>query len=451
MGVLLQAFYWNCPATENQQWQWWTFLQSKLPQIQSAGFTAMWLPPASKAADLFGNPSMGYDPYDYFDLGEFNQRGQIKTWFGSKDELTTFITAAHTSGLQVYADIVINHNNGGDATEVNPIDGQTRWTVFNAASGKFSRDWKCFHPSTFQVQDEYPPFGGMPQLCHQNPLVYSAIMEYCRRMIEDIGFDGFRFDYVKGFGPWMIKAISERRFDRATNTLYKPFCVGEYWDGEQSIDQWLDLANTYNDNPVSAFDFPLRYHLKDLCDTAGFDLHTLLNNDTVLLTEPDRAVTFVDNHDTTQNPADGVIHDKLLAYAFILTHQGYPSVFWLDYFDYGLARTGTPNGLDALITAHEHYAGGASTNLWVDHDLYIMQRAGYQAQGISQPGLILVLNNRGDIWNGATVQTQWSSTHLMPIAWDGHDQSRPADKYTGSDGRIDLYASPRGFVVYAPA
>jgi len=38
MGVLLQAFYWNCPSAENQQGTWWTYLQSKLPAIQAAGF-----------------------------------------------------------------------------------------------------------------------------------------------------------------------------------------------------------------------------------------------------------------------------------------------------------------------------------------------------------------------------------------------------------------------------
>jgi alpha-amylase len=76
-----------------------------------------------------------------------------------------------------------------------------------------------------------------------------------------------------------------------------------------------------------------------------------------------------------------------------------------------------------------------------------MQRSGFG----TRPGLVLVLNNLGDTWHGATVQTQWSNQHLTPIAWDGHDQSRPQDKYTGADGTIDLYAAPRGFAVYAPA
>ena len=450
MGVLLQAFYWNCPAAENQQYTWWNFLRAQLPAIKEAGFTALWLPPAAKAANLGGSPSMGYDPYDYFDLGEFEQRGQVKTWFGSKDELVALIAEAHAGGLQVYADIVINHNNGADAEERNGLTGAMGWTVFKPASGRFARTWPCFHPSSFQVQSEYPPFGGMPQLCHQNPVVYSAVMDYTQRMVEEIGFDGFRFDYVKGFGPWMIKAIAERRFRTATDPFYKPFCVGEYWDSEQSIDDWLDLANAYNDNPVSAFDFPLRYHLKDLCDRFGYDLRGLLAADTVLTTQPDRAVTFVDNHDTTQNPADAVIHDKLLAYAFILTHQGYPCVFWLDYARYGLARSGTANGIDALIAAHEQYAGGVTTNLWADEDLYIMQRGGSGAQA----GLVLVLNNRGDGWHGATVRTQWAGRRLVPVAWcgggDAHDNARPADQWTGADGGVELYAAPRGYAVYVP-
>ena len=79
--------------------------------MKEVGFTGLWLPPASKAAN---NPSMGYDVYDYYDSDEFDQKGSIRTWFGSKDELVSLIAAAHEAGLQAYADLVINHNSGGD-------------------------------------------------------------------------------------------------------------------------------------------------------------------------------------------------------------------------------------------------------------------------------------------------------------------------------------------------
>ena len=69
---MLQAFYWDCPKAEDSEHQWWAFVKSKLPLIAQAGFTALWLPPANKAA---GRKSMGYDPYDYYDLGEFDQKG----------------------------------------------------------------------------------------------------------------------------------------------------------------------------------------------------------------------------------------------------------------------------------------------------------------------------------------------------------------------------------------
>ena len=122
-----------------------------------------------------------------------------------------------------------------------------------------------------------------------------------------------------------------------------------------------------------------------------------------------------------------------------------PSVFWMDWYNFGLAKTGTPNGIAALVAAHEHNAGGATNVLYAD-DLYIMQRTGSG----SQPGLIYVLNNRGDRWNGATVQTQWSATRFAPIAYGGSDNSRPDEKTTSSDGHADFWAAPRGWAVYAP-
>ncbi len=123
MGVMLQTFYWDCPNAENREHQWWSFIKSQLPSIAQAGFTALWLPPANKAASW---KSMGYDPYDYYDLGEFDQKGGVPTWFGSKVELLDLIQSAHAQGLQLYADLVFNHNSGGDAQELNPIDGQAR-------------------------------------------------------------------------------------------------------------------------------------------------------------------------------------------------------------------------------------------------------------------------------------------------------------------------------------
>ena len=66
-------------------------------------------------------------------------------------------------------------------------------------------------------------------------------------------------------------------------------------------------------------------------------------------------------------------------------------------------------------------------------------------------GLIYVLNNRGDGWNGAWVSTQWRGVRFEPIAWWSHsDLNRPNAQFSAQDGRAQFWAPPRGYVVYAP-
>ncbi|HXH86010.1 MAG TPA: alpha-amylase domain-containing protein [Nitrospira sp.] len=441
MGVMMQAFYWDCPRIENKDLAWWNHVKIRIPSLSANGFTALWLPPVSKAANI-GGMSMGYDPYDYYDLGDIDQKGSVKTWFGSKDELAVLIREAHDYRMQVYADLVLNHNNGADAQETNPIDHQRRWTDFAPKSGKFPRDWRCFHPSPYETWDR-ETFGDMPDLCHRNPCVYTELIEYAKWLIEEIGFDGFRYDCVKGYGGWMVRAIQELRGMR-DGAPYKPFGVGECWDSERTIQDWLDETNAWSDNPASAFDFPLRYALKDLCQTYGYSLKNLVNVGTLLADRPSQAVTFVENHDVVRG--DSIVTEKMLAYAFILTHEGYPCVFWQDYYNWGLAREGDRSGIAELVRIHEAHAGGSTSVLYVDEDLYIMQRGGWG----DQRGLIFVLNNRGE-WNGGWVGTQWKGTRFIPAAWRGRDDAGiPAEKTTRGDGWGEFWAPPRGYAVYIP-
>lgn len=444
MGVIMQAFYWDCPKHESKEFQWWNFLTEKVTHLRNVGFTVLWLPPATKGANLFGAMSMGYDPYDFYDLGEFDQRGEVRTWFGTRSELETLIKTAHDNNLQIYADMVLNHTNGADEEEINPLDGKKRWTKYNPSSQKFIRDWTCYHPSLFERYDN-EIFEGMPDLCHRNPDVYKSLMEYARWLIEDIGFDGFRYDFVKGYGVWLIGAIMERLYKKGENIRYSPFGVGENWSDVSSITRWLQETNSFTDNPISAFDFTLRSRLKDMCDEAGFSMKTLTQAGTLITDGLSmNAVTFVENHDMVKNAS--IINDKMMAYAYILTHEGYPCVFWQDYYNWGLAREGQSSGIAALVWVHENFAGGGTAVLYCDDDLYIMERRGFG----TQKGLVFVLNNSGS-WNGRYVTTQWINTQLKPVAWCGKDNADiPADKWTNAAAGADFWAPPRGYVVYVP-
>jgi alpha-amylase len=291
-------------------------------------------------------------------------------------------------------------------------------------------------------------FADFPHLCHRNPMVYTAMMEYAGTLVEQIGFDGFRFDFVKGYGPWLIGTIAKYRYQRDGKDI-TPFVVGEYWEDNASIEQWLNTVNSFSDNQITAFDFPLRYRLKDLCDTPEYSLLNLAKTEGVIVhNRPAHAVTFVDNHD--MEGGNAVANDKILGYSYILTHEGYPCVFWKDYDKFQLARPGSPNGIDALVDAHNKYAGGDSDVLYVDENLYIMQRGGNHDESGDQPGLIYSLNNMGDRWTGHVVKPQWKNQRLVPVAWNGHDTAHPEERTTDSEGNAEFPAPPRGYVVYAP-
>lgn len=442
MAAMMQAFYWDCPREASQEQQWWNHVRQRVADLSATGFAALWLPPVHKAANI-GGPSMGYDPYDYYDLGEFDQKGSVKTWFGSKDELLALIGVAHDHGMEVIADFVVNHCSGADAVEQNPVLDQRRWTCFTPKSGRFPRNWECFHPNNYESWDE-GAFGDMPDLSHRNPYVFGEIIRLARWLVEEIGFDGFRYDYVKGYGASTVTAVQEYRYLR-DGKVFVPYGVAEYWDNASAIVNWINLSNFSNRNPVDVFDFPLRETLKALCDEYGFSLRNLCR-DSVVRAQAQSAVTFVENHDL-RDEGRPIVNDKLLAYSFILTHEGYPCVFWKDYYVHGLALEGSANGIAALVSAHDRYAGGRTDVLHVDDDLYVMQRHGFGGQ----PGLVYVLNNRGDGWNGTSVRTQWRDVRFEPVAWwSGSDRNRPWQQFTDAEGRCQFWAPPRGYVVYAP-
>jgi alpha-amylase len=453
MGVLMQAFYWDCPKVSNQQFNWWNFVRKEIPRLKNAGITALWLPPACKAKDVI---SMGYDPFDFYDLGEFRQKyhDRTETWFGSKDDLLGLIKTAHDSGLQVLADLVANQCSGGEL-EKNPYSGEEWYTRFEPASNKFKRNYDCFHPSKYESYDggEFAGFS-KTDLCHRNPYVYAEILELCRWLIEDIGYDGFRYDCAKGYGGWITKSIMEYKYkyNSQTRQFYKPFGVGELWeDSDQPIESWLDEVNYFSDNPASAFDFVLRGKLRNLCLDKQFSLRDLADWNSTLLTRPFETVTFVENHDTCSPHPDvadkEIFADKMLAYSFILTHPGYPCVFWRDYYDFDLAQSGNASGIDALISIHEKSAGGESDILYVDDDLYILQRRGLEGK----KGLIYVLNKTESDWNGRRVLTQWKNMKFIPVAWRGANSlSTPQVTYTDSDYYGAFWSPPRGYAVYVP-
>lgn len=406
-GVMMQAFYWNVPAGGN----WWNTVKGKVNSWSSAGITALWLPPASKAQN--GGYSMGYDPADYYDFGNFNQHGSTETRFGSKNELTSLISQAHNRGMQVYADIVINHNSGG-ASEWNPYANKYTYTDYNPASGLFYRSYNDFHPNLARNSDE-GVFGGFADLSHVQPYVQdwlwkrsNSVGKYYKNTMK---FDGWRFDFVKGFGGWVVK-------DWVDNV--GGFSVGELWDGNaNNLQNWINSTSRRS----SAFDFACYYKMSDAFN--GNNLNAL-TGDMLLKRDPSKAVTFVANHDT-----DIIYKNKLNAYAFILTHEGYPTIFYRDYEEW-LPKS----KLNNLIWIHGQKAVGSTSVLYSDNDEYIAQRNG-------NPGLVVYINNSGS-WKERWVQTKFNGKRIKDFT--GHSSWEPVVQ---SNGWVKIQVPPNSYTVWS--
>lgn len=405
-GVMMQAFYWDVPAGGT----WWDSLEVKMTDWSNAGIDAIWLPPASKAQN--GPFSMGYDPFDYYDFGDYNQMGSIETRFGNRAELEGLINSAHNEGINVIADIVLNHNSGANL-QANPFTGTDTWTDFQPLSGKFYRSYYDFHPNDAASADE-GYFGGFPDLSHVKPYVQdwlwksdSSVAKYYKNVI---GFDGWRFDYVKGFGSWVVNDWMGE---------VGGFGVGELWDGNAAtLESWANSAG------VSAFDFACYYAMNDAFD--GNDL-TKLNNDMLWKRNAMKAVTFVTNHDTDE------IWEKMLAYAYILTHEGYPTIFYRDYEEWL-----NKERLNNLIWIHNNLASGSTTILHADNDEYIARRNGWNG-----PGLVVYINDSNN-WQERWIETNWSSTVIKD--YTGHSNWEPT---TQSGKWVKIQAPPNSYSVWS--
>lgn len=85
----------------------WNEIAQKMPELAEAGYNSIWVPPPTKGS---GGLSVGYDLWDRFDLGSKDQRGSIRTRYGTEAELLRMIETAHRFGIRVYLDNVMNHN-----------------------------------------------------------------------------------------------------------------------------------------------------------------------------------------------------------------------------------------------------------------------------------------------------------------------------------------------------
>lgn len=424
-GVMIQYFEWNLPADGKH----WNRLKEDAKHLREIGINAVWIPPANKGTS---NIDVGYGAYDLYDLGEFNQKGTIPTKYGTKQELKDAITELHKYKISVYLDIVMNHKAGADDVErfmVQEVASDDRnktisdpyeiegWTKFifagrNNKYSDFKWHWYHFNGTDYNninkknaiykilgdgkewdkgVDDENGNYDYLmfSNIDYDHPEVISEMQKWGVWVADELNLDGFRLDAIKHINDKFIEHFLEFvRKSRGENF----YAVGEYWKGDiNSITEYLANVNYKAD----LFDVPLHYNFFQASKNgSAYDLRNIFN-DSLVISNKFCAVTFVDNHDSQWGSAlESQIDSwfKPLAYALILLiKDGYPCVFYGDY--YGVSEKESPHRwvIEKLLYARKLFAYGEQVNYFDDPNLIAIVRTG--SKDIPNSGLVLLISN----------------------------------------------------------
>ncbi|MBD2566635.1 alpha-amylase [Anabaena lutea] len=435
-STMMQYFHWYI----DPDLILWNDLKNKAQELAHAGFTALWLPPAYKG--IGGGYDVGYGVYDMYDLGEFDQKGTIRTKYGDRQQYLDAIQALQKQGLQVYADTVLNHRMGGDKSEVakatpfsdhnrlhpqgeqREINAYTHYT-FPGRQGKYSDfQWHWWHFDAVdyddysQEQNTIYLFDGKKfddyvalekgnfaylmgcDVDFQSQEVREEITRWGEWYLDTTGVDGFRIDAVKHISAWFFPQWLDQLKQYVGKDL---FAVGEYWEDDiTSLHWYLDTV----ENKMSLFDVPLHFNFHRASKAGGdYDMRSILDG-TLMQERPTQAVTFVENHDSQplqalESPVEPWF--KPLAYALILLRaEGYPCVFYADYYgaeyedkgrdgnDYNIVIPSHRGLIDKFLYARQNLAYGPQYDYFDDQNVIGWTRLG---DAEHPKGLAVVMSN----------------------------------------------------------
>ncbi|GAU37541.1 hypothetical protein TSUD_369890 [Trifolium subterraneum] len=317
--IVCQGFNWE----SNKSGRWYMELKEKAEELSSLGFTVIWLPPPTDSV----SPE-GYMPRDLYDL---NSR------YGTIDELKDVVKTFHKFGIKVLGDAVLNHRCAQHKNQ-NGV-----WNIFGGRLNWDDRAVVADDPH-FQGRGNKSSgdnFHAAPNIDHSQDFVRKDIKEWLCWLRDEIGYDGWRLDFVRGFWGGYVKDYMD-----ATKPY---FSVGEYWDslsytyGEmdhnqdahrQRIVDWISAAG----GSAGAFDVTTKGILHSALERCEYWRLSDQQGKPpgVLGWWPSRAVTFIENHDTgsTQGHWRFPRDKEMQGYAYTLTHPGTPSVFFDHIFSH---------------------------------------------------------------------------------------------------------------------
>lgn len=495
--IVLQGFWWDY-WNDNFPNDWANYLTELAPRLKSLGIDAIWIPPSIKNT---GTNSVGYSPFDHYDLGDKYQKNAVNTRMGDKDELLRLIAVLKANGIDVIQDIVLNHVTGagsgagqGGNDPAAMDDGSTnkfknfRYTCYAtpalnetssnylARQGRFWKNWQNFYPNpgnpccTNEINSPYwgPDVSyestgfGLSSNAVFNPTQSSDYMRSGMRnwLIwnkKQMGWDGVRIDAVKHFPAYAAEDFlwNLQYGSLWANGGWEMFAVGEWIGGANELDSWANSVQ----NRAGTFDFSLRNALTGIVSgNGGFDLGTVPGYQQ---SNRERTVPFVNSHDTyrpildaqgnytgwnTANQVGSQVEPtdarRSITYAIAFAVDGAPAVYFEDLFNIGY----NGNRFSHMPTNATELPifSDLENLLWCHQHLHFKDGA-YLVRWQAQDALVIEREAKAII----AVNDNWSNWQTVTNVQTAWPDGTVLKDYSGANGNTTITVTNGGKITFS--
>lgn len=315
-----------------------------LDYIENLGVTAIWVNPVL-TNDMPGGTYHGYATTDYYN---------IDPRFGTNQEWNNLVDQCHKRGIKVVMDMIFNHSGS-----------EHIWFT-----DRPSRDWFNFPDgyvqTSYRLSTVYDPYvseydrrlttdgwfvESMPDLNQNNPHLMTYLIQNSIWWIESSKIDGIRMDTH----PYAFALPMAQWIDAVEREYPNYNIVGECWYGTEGGEAYWQRGSKVSDintNLPTVMDFVLsisaRKAFSEQTDPWN-GLNTIYDHLALdyLFPNPQKILTFLDNHDTDrfllEEPKDLGWWKQALT--FLLTSRGIPQL----YYGTELLMHGKKEGSDGYV------------------------------------------------------------------------------------------------------
>ena len=354
-------------------------LTSKLDYLKGLGFNSIWITPPVKQRYVQGD-SAAYHGYWGLDFTT------IDPHLGTEEDFKNFVAEAHSRGIKVIVDIVINHTGdviryrgdvysysymseypykdcSGKKFDPTKYAGKSNFPKLcvknsfpvppiisekykNIKAPAFLNDLTNYHnrgDSTFSGESStFGDFFGLDDVFTEKPEVVKGWTKVWQDWITKFDIDGYRIDTAKHVNPefWQAFLPAVLKTAAAAGKSYFPI-YGEVWDTDPNY--LAKYVTDYKFPGVLDFAFQAAASKYATYGNGERDLLDIFNQDDLYTTATTSAyglTTFIDNHDmgrignflqgnTDATPAQLLERDQF-AHALLILLRGGPAIYYGD-------------------------------------------------------------------------------------------------------------------------